>query len=173
MGFTMAYASTGDMKKRYDVRRLGEICRDDNGRDSSDALDSNEILLQALDDASSMIESALMVGGRYTLTDLNELSESQKNMLIRLTCDLAYGLLIQRRGFNKTDQQMMAPGFEQALSMIDNLEQGKWIFATDKAVAAGKPVRTQLSTNVNLVTGPAGAERYFGKLDLNNGRSIS
>lgn len=169
----MAYATTGDMKKRYDVRRLGELSRDDGGRDSPDQLDSNEVLLQMLDDASAMLESSMMVGGRYTRLDLAELDDTQKNMLIRLICDLTYGLLVQRRGFNESEQQLLAPGFKQAIGMLDNLEQGKWIFATDKAVAAGKPVNVQLDTNLNLVTGSAGAQRYFGNLDINNGDSIT
>lgn len=166
----MAYASPDDMMLRYDVRRLGQLCNDTDVQLTSTQLLQNNVLQETLMDASGLVEAATLVGGRYSVNDLLELKDNPKRFLIRLVCDIAYGLLVGRRGFGSQDIKTLAPGYENALKFLEELRSGQWIFANDAAIAAGKPVRVQLSTNVNMIT--TEARRYFGA-DTNPDGSVT
>lgn len=163
------YASPDDMMLRYDVRRLGQLCTDNDTQLTTEQLVQSAILQEAITDASGLVESAVMVGGRYSVTDLLTLNDNPKRFLARLVCDLTYGFLVSRRGFNSNDIGSLAPGYANALKLLDELRAGTWIFANDAAIEASKPKRVQLSTNVTLVT--TEARRFFGE-DTNPNGSI-
>lgn len=166
----MSFATPDDMMLRYDVKRLGALINDDNTLTAASGLPKSDVLQAMLDDGAGMIEAATTTGGRYSIADLNTLTGVSQAFLIRLNCDLAFGLLVGRRGFSAIDANQMAPAYQGALKLLDALREGQWIFPTDAAIAAGKPVRVQLSTNVTLTSGAA--SRVFPQ-DNNPNGSVS
>lgn len=172
----MSYAQPSDLIARYDARRLGDLVKDDGTRATASALLTDTNLQAALDDASGMIDAACQRGQRYTPTDLTNvaagsdplnpslsLTNSQK-LLIRLTCDLAYGLLVGRRAFSASDTNSQAPRYAEALKLLDLLEQGEWVFTTAGALAAGIPVTgVVISSQIGLISS---ITRIFGDLSV-------
>ena len=71
-----------------------------------------------------MVNSAAFVGGRYSAADLTSLINEDEAFLVRLTCDLAFILLVQRRGLD------VAPYSQWATSQqtLQQLRMGERIF---------------------------------------------
>lgn len=159
----MSYASPGDIQSRYDVRRLGELVKDDGTRATPTQLNSDITLQAMLDDASGLIDSAILIGHRYDPADLALMTGTAKAVLVRLCSDLAYGLLVMRRGYSEQEATRLAPGFGLALKMLDRLRTGEMIFNISSAIEAGHAVRTVWSKNITLVSS---ALRLFGDLDI-------
>lgn len=162
----MAYATPADFIARVDVRRLGDLGLDDGTRVSPSNLTTNTRLLASLNDASGLIDANLLRSGRYKHTDLTTLATTTDNanfFLIRITVDLAYGLMLEARGYSAEQTEDMAPGYAKALAYLDKLASGEWIFGTAPVVDAGGTHIQALSTNVTLLT--QGAERWFGNLN--------
>lgn len=176
----MSYAQITDMTGRYDTRRLGDLLADDGTRVT--VFTDNSILQMVLDEAAGMIDAAIQRGQRYTPTDILTILSAiaptpplnsqaaitaaslwnAQQLLFRLNCDLAYGLLIARRGMNASDTESMAPRYVEAMRLLERLENGEWIFATQGALAAGVPIpNIQISQNVQLLSS---LYRYFGDL---------
>lgn len=122
----MAYATASDLLTRYDSRRVGDLVSDSGARDANPA--ASPVLAACLDDASGMIDLACMVGGRYTPTTLAAMTGNSSKALVRLACDLAYGLLVARRGYSSTDQKTMAPQYDQAQNTLELLRKGERVF---------------------------------------------
>lgn len=160
----MAYATAADMKNRYDERRLGQLVLDDGTMATSAQLETDTVLSEMLEDATALIDAFATRGGRYTQAELTALTGSPLKLLKRLTCDLAYGLLVQRRGYTASETDAMAPGFSRAIALLDKLGEGALIFATENAVAAGKPTRTVLSKDIELISD---ASRFLGDITIN------
>jgi phage gp36-like protein len=144
------YATTDDIQFRYDTRQIGELLSDNDNPVLPDLFASNGILLSALQDASGLINSAVMVSNRYTLDDLQKLTDVDQQFLIRLTCDLAYGLLMQRRNYDVNQ----LPQYQLAMENLEQLREGERVFNIDTAKDAGL-VQTEFPTvqtiqNVNL-----------------------
>lgn len=167
----MSYATPSDMLARYDARRLGDLVNDDGTRATSTALLTDPNLQAALDDASGMLDAAIQRGQKYTVQDIasivaattssNPLYNSYK-LLVRLCCDLAYGLLVGRRAYNATDTAAQAPRYVEALRQLQLLEDGEWVFLTPGAIAYGFKVPTPtISGSISLITS---ISRIFGQL---------
>lgn len=159
----MILATPADLKVRYDIRRLGDLVRDNGTRATSSDLDSDTILREILDDAESVFYSALLVGKRYKELDIEALTGRDANLVIRIVCDLAYGFLIMRRGFTEEEAAKLAPGFKLALAFLENLRHGDKVFNIEGAKEAGTVARVVLSRRINLVSS---ASRLFGNLDI-------
>lgn len=168
----MSYAQPSDIITRYDVRRLGDLVNDDGTRASSTQLLSSPVLQSALDDASGMIDAACQRGQRYSPNDLALLTSATSGtplwnsfqLLVRLTCDLAYGLLVGRRGYNSTDTGSQSPRYVEAMRLLERLGNGDWVFVTANALAAGVPIpQVLLSQDVSLISSNT---RYFGNLNI-------
>lgn len=171
----MAYATPGDLLIRYDARRLGDLVHDDGTRASPSSLLSDPNLQAALDDASGMLDSAIQRGQKYTPLDISNLLAAAGNpaspyynsykLLVRVCCDLAYGLLVGRRGFNSTDTRAQSPRYVEALRQLQMIEDGEWIFLTDGGHAASGVDVSQvpLTTAVPLLSS---IRRVFGNLDI-------
>lgn len=184
----MSYAQPADIMARYDSRRLGDLVGDSGTRVTAALLGTDPNLQVALDDAAGMLDAAIQRGQRYTILDLTNImgatpppagqpgqtgTPSQlwtsKQLLIRLNCDLAYGLLIARRGLSSTDNAAMAPRYTEALRILEQLSSGGLIFVTTPAIGAGLPVpAVTISQDINLLSG---ITRLFG--DLTNGNPNS
>ena len=160
----MAYASTIDLTRRYDERRVGQLILDNGEKATPAQITSSAVVSEILEDASSLVDAYALRGGKYTTTDLAGLTGSPQKFLKRLVCDLAYGLLVERRGFTETEARANAPGYARALGLLDKLAAGELIFTTDAAIAAGKPVRAVLDRRLQLISS---ATRLFGDLVVN------
>lgn len=159
------------MLARYDNKRLGELVRDDGTRATSAQLASDTILQAMLDDAAAMVDSAVRVGERYSTLDLTTtLTGNARLFLVRLNCDLAYGLLLQRRGFPADQLNNLAPGYTAALAQLDLLREGERIFnLTEQADKGSKitPVPNP-DNNRGIFRMSQEAAAYFGDLCLPN-----
>jgi phage gp36-like protein len=162
----MAYATPEAVLLRYDSRRVGALCSDTGSQVTASALLTDPVLAELLEDASGMIDSALLRGGRYTQSDLVALTGMDAKLLQRLVCDIAYGLLVSRRGYTAQELQANAPGYVSALAMLDRLAAGEAVFNVEENVLAGKPKRVVLSKNRQLISG---ASRLYGDLTLRPG----
>lgn len=147
----MGYASTSDMLERYDARIIGDLVADAGSRISSAALLTNDNLEAALDSAAGWIESAALVGNRYTAADLSGLTGNSLAFIKQLNCDIAFSLLRQRRGFDVAQ----FPAVEQSLAILDRIRLGERIFNVSEVKdkhnpTLGQPTIVEIS-NQNLV----------------------
>lgn len=157
------FFSASDVKLRYDLNRLGDLVSDDGQRVSPASLDANTVLLAVMDDAESTLLGEILTGKRYTEADLEGLEGRDKNLMIRILCDLTYGYLLLRRGHSEQDISRLAPGFRVALEYLSRLRAGEIVFNVESVKEAGTLARVVLSRNVNLVSS---ATRLFGDLNL-------
>jgi phage gp36-like protein len=143
-----AYASIADLVKRYDVRTIGELIKDDGTAANSAAVtaDANGIIAAALETASGEVESACLRGKRYTVTDLAGLTGNSQALLKHLTCKIAFWLLWERRPVWDQDQYEQAKNAPRG--MLDQLKRGESIFEVAAVETAGNP----------SVTGPTRAD---------------
>jgi phage gp36-like protein len=132
----MAYANGNDLIARFDARIVGDLLADDDTRVAAGSIPANANALAALDDASSMINSACQVGQRYTQAQLAALSGTDAKLLVRLACDLAFIYLCQRRGIKPA---MYEETFERSTDMLEKLRNGEAIFAVPANIEAGTP----------------------------------
>jgi phage gp36-like protein len=122
----MSYASPADLIARYDRNDVGMLCSDDKRAVSEVDLPTNQQCLVALLDASGMVDSALFVGNRYSAADLANLTDNSTGLLKRVICDIAMGLLINRRpGWNPEKAKAI---WELADSHLERLRNGENTF---------------------------------------------
>jgi hypothetical protein len=126
----VAYCTAAYFIRNYDNRQLQQNLSDTGTPVSADDLTTNTTLLQLLEEASEMIAAAVEVGKRYTPAQLTALAalESGGYLLKRLTGDLAYGLLMSRRGRAAADVQRLAPMYGYALQTLEQLRTGAHLF---------------------------------------------
>jgi phage gp36-like protein len=131
----MSYATTADLLKRVDSRVLGDLVSDSNVRVDPTSLLTDANIQAALDDASGLINSAVLVSEKYQPSDLAGLTGVDQAYLLRLTCNLAYGLLVLRRGqsVEKLEQ------YQEALKTLEMLRSGERVFAVAANEEAGLP----------------------------------
>lgn len=149
-------ATPQDMVARYDVRRIGDLLSDNDVRVSETAVLTNTILLEILEDASAMVVSALLAGGK-TLDEIQRIAQSSvstpaKNLLIRITCDLAFGLLLRRRGFSAKDIAFAAPGYSVAEQMLMQMKSGVFALPVEELERANFAKVVRLATSPRYVT---------------------
>jgi len=153
----MAYADGNDLIARYDSRTLGDLVSDTGTRVVA-GLATNAVLLQALDDASGLVESACFVGNRYLSTDLTGLPTNSNALLERITCDLAFALLRQRRGYD-IEQYL---GVKESYELLNRLRLGERVFDVAEVKDKGNPtddaIRKQTLIQQNLLRDNT---RYF------------
>lgn len=132
----MAYATGTDLVGRYDARLLGDLCQDAGERISDiPVLVANPNVLQALEDATGMVNSAALVGQRYVVADLEAMTGYGAAFLQRITCDLAFAFLRQRRGYDIEQY----PTIKESFHFLDRLRLGERVFDIASAEAAGNP----------------------------------
>lgn len=150
----MAFATPADMVLFVDQRRLQQLVSD-SGTPAAD-LDNNEILLALLARASEEVQAAALVGKRYTTEELQELADSGSNgyFLVGLVCDLAYGYLVQRRGTGAADMDRQAPAFKKALTTLERLKTGEYIFPLTNALSQEDAGTPDIADLTNRTTTP-------------------
>jgi phage gp36-like protein len=160
----MAHATVSDLLMRYDLRRIGDLVLDTDQRATAEELAGNStagvVVQTALSDASGMINSAILAGGRYKLEDLLAMTTDSKAYLKRLCCDLAYGLLISRRGYGGADLDAMTSRSKESEAILELLRTGERMFEIEKNEQASTPQQAQISKNIALFSQEL--DRYFG-----------
>lgn len=160
----MAHATVSDLLARYDLRRIGDLVLDTDQRATAEELTGNGtagvVLQTALSDASGMINSAILAGERYTLADLSTMTTDSKAYLTRLCCDIAYGLLISRRGYGGADLDAMTSRAKESEAALEQFRNGDRVFEIEKNQEASTPQQAQVSRKVNLFSNEL--DRYFG-----------
>ena len=92
-----AYAEVSDLLARHDNTVVAELCSEDEQAVPAEDLASNTNLLAALQDASGDVESAMLIGKRYTTDQLDALTGNSLAKLKRITCTIAMAYLLERR----------------------------------------------------------------------------
>lgn len=164
---TTPYCSAEEFLVFTDFREIVEYCSDANGQPmvndfTDDVTRTGQIALAILQSASGEIESAVLLGGRYTVDDLQALTGNQAQFLKQLVADLALWGFICRRTNPGTP---MPPKCEQAKAILNAIAQGEMIFGLQENIDAGVlqlTVETPADVvNRNLITFQA--ERMFGR----------
>ena len=133
----MAYATAQNLLDRYDKSIINDLVSDEGTRLSYSDLLVDTKLLAALDDASGEVDAALLVGGRYSATDLSGLTGNALATLVRITCEIAIGFLYNRRPmFRVEDADRWA---ERTRAHIDRLRTGENVFNIAANITAGNP----------------------------------
>lgn len=160
----MAHATVSDLLMRYDLRRIADLVLDTDQRATAEELAGNTtaglVVQTALSDASGMINSSILAGGRYKLEDLQAMTIDSKGYLKRLCCDIAYGLLISRRGYGGADLDAMTSRSKESEAVLESLRTGERVFEIEKNEQASTPQQAQVSKTINLFSNEL--DRYFG-----------
>ena len=164
---TTPYATAADLAVYCDLDEVADMLRDkDAPRPVTAALTNastplggklNRLLLAA----TGEIEGQVLVGKRFSPADLAALTGSAKENLIRLTCNLCFWRLCQRRKPLTADPKKV-PGAAQAEEMLVRLGKGELIFGTVESADAGldEAVQSRIESPdgvVSPVTERAGA----------------
>lgn len=129
-----AYATPTDMVIRHDARVIAQLCSDSNTALTQTALLTNPRLLEALRVGSGMLESACMVGGAYTPTDLQTILGTVSGSLIKaMVCDLALGDIWRPERLGKIPDKVTV-----TLDQIELLRKGARVFGLLDQQNAGK-----------------------------------
>ncbi len=148
----MAFATPADLLARYDYRTVGELVVDDDTQPTYASLLTNPTIEAILSDASGQIETAVMVGNRYTIEELDSLTDNSQAKLVRMTCDLAFYLISQRRPTG--DQEF--PLYEEAMELLGMLRKGEAVFNVFENKQAGNteyaPYNAQVIAQQNLIS---------------------
>lgn len=129
------YATVAQLVSTIDERLLAELGID---AEADGAVDQNNaILVAALTRASHEVQSFALRGGIYTESDLDAMQASVNWTLIGTVCDLAYGILIARRGgpFGEAVKDRV----DKANSMLVDLRDGRRVFPISTNVDASRP----------------------------------
>lgn len=133
----MAFATPAQIVQRFDVRMLGDLVGDDGLRIGPSELLVHPNLQTALDDAAGEMLAALLQGKRYTAADLAALTGDSQKYLIRLNCEIALGLLWERRGYFDDDRR--DEWMDRSRKALNRLRTGEIIFDVDGVKGAALP----------------------------------
>lgn len=144
----MAYATADDMRARFDERSLAEIVADDNSAVDLGDLSTDTNMLAALDDASGMVDAALLTGGQYTPANLSALTGTSLALLKRLTCTQAMLFLKQRRGGGyPSEMEAIERDQKWVDDMLTRLKRGANVFNVAEVLDAGVAEREVITVN--------------------------
>lgn len=133
------YCTPARLALYHDRRSLADLCRDESAPPAMPAtVLASPVILAALEAASGLVNAACLAGGRYKPSDLVSLADAGKAYLEKLTADLAYWGLAQRRSPISANLSNV-PGAAQAYEELDRLRNGERIFAFAESADAGLP----------------------------------
>lgn len=164
-----AYANGADLTARYDWRPLGDMAQDTGTRPANQAaFEALATVTTALKDASGIVESHALRGGRYEYLDLEALTGVGQSLLKKLVCGLAVWLLTDRRTLQTGKPPVPMP--EWCKDMLAELADGLIIFPFIETQEAGvmHPIEMQplgSEFEANRVVGEA--SRFFGDRSRN------
>lgn len=154
-----SFVTTANFLTRYDWRLIAQMVSDTGTADSQGAVATDPNLLQILQDASGEVLMYAIQGGRYSQTDLDNLTDISKAQLQRLVSDIAIWFIVLRRGLPVDEY----PQCRLALEMLKLISEGEEIFNVqaniDASVAQSPDVSIQSIANNNFLVD--NAYRYF------------
>lgn len=136
------YAAAADLFLFHDWTAVGELLVDRGAPTPqratllSTATTLGGQLQRLLLAASGQLESACLVGKRYTPADLAALTGAGLERVKKVVCDLAFWALRQRRQPGSADPRQV-PGAAEALDTLTALRRGEQVFAFEEAAEAG------------------------------------
>ncbi len=162
------YCSVAEFLTRYDWRPVMQLMSDDDSQDplrntlTDSTTTEGARLLAILQDASGELETAALLGGRYTVADLQALTGNQVAYIRRITADLAIGRCFQRRPdlFGQPPNQTQV-----AQQVLNALASGDRIFGLQETIDASHLEMTT-NTEANVLTRNSmvvAAQEYFGR----------
>jgi hypothetical protein len=164
----MAYSTPDQFLLYYDVRRVSQLLSDSGTPVGLVDVPTNAVLLELLSAASEMVAAAALVGKRYTTANLETLADSASAgfLLRKLVIDIAFALLVIRRGQGAADVDRLCPAYSEAQRLLEQLRLGYTLFPglDDPHAEAGLPAVANLqgSTQTNRITKlTAKAHRIF------------
>lgn len=129
-------ASVSDLLTRWDQRLLADLAGDSG--QPVENLQSNPRILAALHGASGQVRSAVLKGRRYSLEELENLSEDDAAYLKDIVCGLAILRLAACR-VSTIGSEVWQALRKDLQEQLDALERGERIFASPAALEAGLP----------------------------------
>lgn len=151
------YATVAQFKEAVDERLLAELGIDAETDGVVDG--SNVIIMSALTRASHEIQSFALRGGIYTESDLDNLQTSTNWMLIGVTCDLALGILLARRGGPFGDA--IKDRVDKANSLLVDLRDGRRVFPNGSNIDASKPSLSIITQQQRGMLGMVADSEFF------------
>jgi hypothetical protein len=132
--------------KRVDRTSVAKLASDTPTPVPVANLPTDPNVLAALQDAGGLVESAVSVGGRYSLDDIAAIlaapTSAACGMLYRIVSDVAWAGLFERR----PNKDVPTPAsMERSLAWLDMLADGKRIFPFIESEKAGVIERVEAS----------------------------
>lgn len=165
IGATTSYATPAQLLAHTDIRAIADCLQDLGARVGGTVpnpvtVQNDPNLQDALNKASGDVESACLVGNKYTVADLQALTGNSLAHLQAIVCDLATFRLLQRRfpAIAITEQ------YRNAQEKLERLRMGERIFALAGQAAAGLPQNKFITqATINLVDlSTTQARRFYG-----------
>ncbi|MCD0459106.1 phage protein Gp36 family protein [Roseiconus lacunae] len=129
-----AYATSEDLVARYDIDLIRDLATDREGATRTDVVTEPRVEI-ALGDASGEVETALLAGGRYSVEQLQGLTDNSLNHLKQIVCGLAMAALYQRRP-ESAEQEYIDRITKNSRDAIQALRRGENIFGLTETVSA-------------------------------------
>jgi len=129
----MAYTTASQAMALIDNRLLGDLVSDSGQRVTPSGLLTDPNLATALSTAAGQINSAALVGQRYTVAELKALTGDDAAFLVMLNTWLAFGILCSRRGRDAKEH----PEYVKATEMLETLKTGEAVFNVAADVSVG------------------------------------
>ncbi|MCH9838487.1 DUF1320 domain-containing protein [bacterium] len=130
-----AYCTIDELLERKDERDIRDLVSDTGVPDGLTPL-VNQRITEALEDAAGDIETSLLVGGRYSVEDLENLEGNAKNYLTRMNAEIAMCYLIMRRPEQNHD--LLDYYMKLKDSYLDPIRKGVAIFPLPETIDASK-----------------------------------
>lgn len=136
MSDSIAFATGCDLTSRFDFELVGDLCSDRRESLSESQAQNHPNVRAALEDASGEVVMALIAGGRYTESQLHQLTGVSRNNLIRIVCDIAMSHLVSRRcdsGYIELAEKLA----RQARTHLNSLKLGENILGIPELQQSG------------------------------------
>lgn len=156
----MNYLTAAEFLIYYDKRRVYELLSDSGSPLTDGTYPANLTIAALIRQASAHIDSACQTGRRYERTQLEDIvtaansgsateAEKKRAEPIKTLCaHLTWGFLIARRGHAATKLAELAPMFDWAQQMLNDLATGQRIFDLELPKAAGIPRTAEIGTRL-------------------------
>lgn len=171
----MLYITPQQLIQYYDSRRVLQLASDSDEDASLMDLSSPvspafQIVNNCITVACSEIDTHCQIGRIYTrqqleqiITDANDspndiVKQKRVGLLRQLTADLAFGLLVSRRGYSAETLREMAPRYEAALNTLERLAAGMQVFDLEDQLQRQVPARVAIGARAGMTDG----NRLFG-----------
>jgi hypothetical protein len=163
-------AQPSDLTTAYDWRRISTQINDDGtAAQNIGQVQANANVIALGLQASAEIIVAATVGARYQEADLVNMALSQSGggpWLVRMCCDIWFGMILQRRGLAASEMEKLAPAYGPALARVEQLRNGERIIpGIPGTPEAGLPAVVATNNTLGLYGGGTivqGALRVWG-----------